>query len=424
MDPRPITVGELTAYIQDLFAADEVLNDLWIEGEVIESVTSRAGHVFFTFADEGCKLPCVVFRGAALRSSYVPVPGQTCAAHGNVSIYAREGRYQLSVDFVRPAGIGLAALEFELLKQQLSAEGLFELTRKRAIPERLRTIGVVTSPDGAVWHDIANVVTRRDPFVHLMLSPAAVQGDGAPESLRQALGLLLDDGRPDVIIICRGGGSVSDLSAFNDEALVRDAFASPIPIVSAVGHETDWTLLDLVADVRAATPSAAAELCTVPVKNTAQLMASALDRLRSGIVRTIGENMLRVNELSDGLARGGPAVRLPELKSEVGALSGELQRVMGSSLLELDMRLDLANTELLGHTERLMRSFTHLHTINRSLLDVLNPLATLARGYATLTDTKTGVPVVSVLGLTSGQHLTAHVHDGQICGIVDSVHQG
>lgn len=424
MAPQPITVSELTAYIQDIFATDELLSDLWIEGEVIESVTSRGGHVFFTFADDDCKLPSVMFRGAAMRSSYIPIAGQSCAAHGNVAVYAREGRYQLYVDFVRPAGIGLAALEFELLKQQLAAEGLFELSRKRALPEQVRTIGVVTSPDGAVWHDIAHVVARRNPFVHLLLSPAAVQGDSAPASLRLALSRLLDDVRPDAIIIGRGGGSISDLSAFNDEALVRAVFASPIPIVSAVGHETDWTLLDLVADLRAPTPSAAAEVCTVPARDGLLLMAIAMDRLKLGIVRGIGEDLLRVHELGDDLMRVGPAARAPVLRSQVTALLDELHWIMATNLDRCENRLDLADAGLLDHTNRTMVSFSNQLSSNSSLLSVLNPMATLARGYATLTDAVDGAPISSVSNLKRGQHLTAHVHDGHIRTVIESVQQG
>jgi exodeoxyribonuclease VII large subunit len=422
--PQPLTVGELTSYIQDVFAADELLGDIWVEGEVIESTSSRGGHIFFTFADDDCKLPCVMFRGAAIGSRYVPVAGQSCAAHGQVSVYAREGRYQLYVDFVRPAGIGLAALEFELLKQQLAAEGLFEPTRKRSIPDRVRAIGVVTSPEGAVWHDIVTVVARRNPFVELVLSPATVQGDAAPASLREALAKLVEDGRADVIIIGRGGGSVSDLAAFNDEALVRNVFASPIPIVSAVGHETDWTLLDLVADVRAPTPSAAAELCTAPALDEFVVLAMALERLHVGLHRAISDKMLQVDELRNDLDRIGPATKVPVLEGSVHSLEDNLRRLMDRRLLNGESRCIDARAALSEGIEReLVRARQQLSS-RSAVLRVLNPAATLERGYATLSDTVTGAPVVSAASVSQGQRLVARLQDGSIETVVEAVGRG
>jgi exodeoxyribonuclease VII large subunit len=421
---QPISVSELTAYIQDIFAADELLSDVWVEGEVTERFTSRGGHVFFTFADDDCKLPCVMFRGAARGSPYIPVPGQSCAAHGTVSVYGREGRYQLYVDFVQSAGIGLAALEFELLKQQLAAEGLFEESRKRAVPERVRTIGVVTSPDGAVWHDIMTVVARRDPFVHLILSPAAVQGDAAPASLREALSRLLEYGQADVIIIGRGGGSVSDLAAFNDEMLVRATYASPIPIVSAVGHETDWTLLDLVADVRAPTPSAAAELCTIPARDGLGILSEALGRLRWGLVRDVGEAMLQVDELRNDLVRFGPPARIPQLRSILRQLLVELQQGAGIGLARNNAMLSQAQDNLFDSLQRQMSAMQQHRDHKHMLLQMLSPMATLTRGYATLTDTITGEPVHRASGARAGQQLTVRVHDGRIESVVEAVQQG
>jgi exodeoxyribonuclease VII large subunit len=421
---QPLTVSELTSYIQDVFAADELLGDVWVEGEVTESSRSRGGHVFFTFADDDCKLPCVMFRGAAARNAYVPVAGQSCAAHGQISIYAREGRYQLYVDFVRSAGIGLAALEFELLKQQLASEGLFEPSRKRTIPGNVRTIGVVTSSEGAVWHDIATVVARRNPFVHLVLAPAAVQGDSAPQSLLAALERLLEDGRADVLIVGRGGGSASDLAAFNEEELVRAVYASPIPVVSAVGHETDWTLLDLVADVRAPTPSAAAELCTESIADRYLVAVLALERLRFGLDRDVVDGMLRVDELRDGLARAGPADQIPHLKTTVGSLVDDMRRGVEHGLMAMESRRIQERAELTGHITQHLNTMQHRKSRNDAVLRVLNPLATLARGYAALTDAKSGAPVRSALSVHDGERLIARLHDGHIESVVDSGQRG
>jgi exodeoxyribonuclease VII large subunit len=421
---QPLTVTEITAYIQDLIAADELLADLWIEGEVVESVTSRSGHVFFTLAGDDSKLSSVMFRGAAMRSGYVPVAGQSCAAHGNVSIYAREGRYQLYVDFVRPGGIGLAALEFELLKQRLAAEGLFELSRKRPLPDRARTIGVVTSAEGAVWHDIVTVVARRDPFAHLILSPAAVQGESAAASLKDALEQLILARSPDVIIIGRGGGSASDLASFNDESLIRAVFASPIPVVSAVGHETDWTLLDLVSDVRAATPSAAAELCTADAREMLALNSLALERSKPGFMREIGDHMLFVNSLRDDLSRVGPSAFIPGQQSRLQALCGELRAAIVEREAARKATLAQAQVALIDRTRRRVDAFHHWHSINATILGVLNPGATLARGYATITDADNGMPISSVSEVRSGQHLTANLRDGRILSVVETIEQG
>ena len=281
----PHTVREITDRIRELLDSDPLLADLWISGEVLEATVSRSGHVFFTLSGEGSQLRCVMFRMNALRQRSLPSPGSACIAHGKVEIYATEGTVQFYVDLVEDAGVGLAALELELLRQQLEAEGLFAESRKRSLPPNPGTIGVITSSTGAVWHDIQNVVRRRNPFAGLLLSSVAVQGDAASSDIVAALQTLILDGRPDVILIARGGGSASDLSAFNDERLLRAVFASPIPVVSAIGHETDWTLIDLVADVRAPTPSAAAELITPPIAAILKTLTESVS-LHAGRMRT------------------------------------------------------------------------------------------------------------------------------------------
>ena len=251
----------MVSYITGLLEGDELLQDLWVEGEVRNFNQSGAGHMYFRLADESGALSCVFFRG---RNRGVRVEqGDEVLAHGQVGIYRDRGDLQLVVDTVRPRGTGVLQAEFERMKAMLEAEGLFAPERKRSLPRYPQRIGVVTSASGAVWHDVQQVLGRRWPLATLVLSPCLTQGDGAASSIAAALGALgrlEGDEAPDVVIVARGGGSPEDLWAYNEEPVARAIFASPIPVISAVGHETDFTIADFVADVRAPTPSAAAEL--------------------------------------------------------------------------------------------------------------------------------------------------------------------
>ncbi|MGE3798984.1 MAG: exodeoxyribonuclease VII large subunit [Thermomicrobiales bacterium] len=418
---NPLSVGDLTRYISDLIATDDLLADVWIEGEVIEATVSRAGHCYFAIADDVAKLKCVIFRGALQRQSYPPTAGQSCAVHGAVSIYAREGQYQLIADFVQPAGIGLAALELELLKQQLAAEGLFDAARKRPLPFRIRTVGLVTSAEGAVRHDVETVLRRRNPFLHLILAHAAVQGDAAAASLQAALRMLIEDGQSDVIIIGRGGGSASDLAAFNDEALVRAVFASPVPVISAVGHESDWTLLDLVADLRAATPSAAAEIVSAPVAGLVQQVAEALDRHRLSTRRHISERFLDVDARRESLSRRGPAGRLTAWRAAIGERALSLEAQVRSAVQARAAQASGQRDLLFQATQAFHQSRGLDRDRAIGLLSVLDPHATLARGYAVLEDAESGVPMLSVTEARLDQTLRARLRDGSIITRVESI---
>src|SRR5438309_6051160 len=252
--------------------SDDAFKDLWVEGEVYQARVSPAGHVYFTLRDNVGQLQCVLFATQAAQLPLTPRDGTKLLAHGYVELYLRDGRVQLRVDDLRPAGAGDAYLRLEALKRRLTAEGLFAQERKRALPPSPRRIGVVTSPVGAAWRDVQTVVARRDARVELILAPALVQGAGAAESLIAALDGLGQLRELDLVIVARGGGPSEDLAAFNDEALVRAIARFPRPLVSGVGHETDITLCDLAADLRAPTPSVAAELA-VPDASASQLAA-------------------------------------------------------------------------------------------------------------------------------------------------------
>ena len=417
----PRSVREVTDHIRDLFDSDPLLGDLWITGEVLESTTSRSGHVFFTLAGDGAQIRCVLFRMNALRQRSLPSPGSACVSHGRVEIYAGDGSYRFYVDLVEEAGIGLAALELELLRQQLEAEGLFSESRKRPVPAKPSVIGVVTSATGAVWHDIQNVIRRRYPFVKLLMAPAAVQGDSAPGTLIDALQSLVIDGRPEVIVIARGGGSASDLAAFNDENLVRAVFAAPVPVVSAIGHETDWTLLDLVADLRAPTPSAAAELVTPSIESKLESLSASLHLHTTQFERDVLARTMDVERISAHLHRVGPATRISELQGTVSSSGARLVNLTNRRL-RIFTGNDFAIRDRLRAAER-RQSQRQADRYERAadLLQALSPTETMARGYAFVEHRESGRPVRNAAGVTDGEKLRTRFLDGAIESTVTSV---
>lgn len=252
------SVSQLLSYLKDLLNQDTFLQDLWIQGEVSNLAQPGSGHSYFSLRDSNVTVRCVMFRGSL--GSELLSDGALVISHGRASVYESRGDLQLIVDIVQPQGVGDLKLQFEELKLKLDQEGLFELSRKRQIPSFPNKIGVVTSPTGAVWHDIQNVVNRRYPLVELILAPTLVQGDEAPDSIVDAIGCLNQITDLDVILLARGGGSLEDLWPFNEESVARAIFASHVPIISGIGHETDSTITDLVADQFASTPSVAAEM--------------------------------------------------------------------------------------------------------------------------------------------------------------------
>jgi exodeoxyribonuclease VII large subunit len=417
----PRTVREVTDHIRDLFDSDRWLADIWITGEVLESTTSRSGHVFFTMADDGAQMRCVLFRMNALRQRTLPSSGSVCVAHGRVEVYAPDGTYQFYVDLVEDAGIGLAALELELLRQQLEAEGLFAEARKRPLPLNPTVIGVVTSESGAVWHDIQQVIRRRFPFVQLLLAPSAVQGDSAPGTLLDSLQSLILDGRADVIVIARGGGSASDLAAFNDENLVRAVFASPIPVVSAIGHETDWTLLDFVADQRAPTPSAAAELMTPSIAERLDALSKTLDLQASRFERSIASSILDIDRLSTALDRLGPRNRLLAERARHATMQQDLvDHAVESTGSRQKRREALVERLLITNRDASTRRQEHFSHAS-ALLEALSPAKTMARGYAFIEHRDSGRTIRSASQVSTGDALRTRLLDGTIESTVTGV---
>jgi exodeoxyribonuclease VII large subunit len=399
VNARVIPVGLLAAYVRELLEGDAILSDVWVEGEVASLFRAQSGHVYFTVKDDEAALKCVLFRALAGRQLSLPQPGEQVAVHGHVTLYPRDGAVQLYADVVQPAGLGILALQLEQLRQRLEAEGLFDPSRKRALPYAPRAIGVVTSPDGAVWHDIQTVLRRRYPLVELILAPTPVQGDAASEGIVAALAALQTVERIEVVIVARGGGSADDLAAFNDERVVRAVFAARAPVVSGVGHETDWTLTDLVADVRAPTPSAAAEICVPSIRELADRVAGCGERLARSARQELAGARRPFADLAARLHRLDPANRVRDERRH---------------LIDLRRRLSLCQVAvLLGARGNL--------AAQEGILRALEPAAVLGRGYAILRDGETNASVGRIEQTAPGRPLVAHFADGSLTARVERI---
>jgi exodeoxyribonuclease VII large subunit len=380
-------VSWLTHYLKELVESDLKLSDLWVEGEVSNLTRSAAGHTYFTLKDEEAQMRCVMFRRAA---GGTPIEsGDQVLAHGNVSFYEIRGDLQIIVDFVQPAGVGAFQAEFERLREKLESEGLFDPARKRPLPAFPRRIGVVTSPTGAVFHDIRNVIGRRWPLAEVVLAPTAVQGVDAPGGICRAIERLNEEEDLDVIIVGRGGGSLEELAAFNEESVARAIYGSGTPVVSGVGHETDFTIADYVADARAPTPSAAAEMV---VPDGAEIL-HRVGGMAGFLQATINEVLVarRVN-----LERAAHRLRLavPEPAREAERVASMLRHAQSAIRWHLDQR-----TGGLGAFAAQLRS--------------LNPTRTLARGYAVVQVRDSKAAVTSVRQVKGRDRLDIHVKDGR-----------
>ena len=399
MMARPLPVGAFVCLFRETLEADPLYADLWLEGEASDVSRSSSGHVYFNLRDEDGCLKCVLFRGQALRQHHPLRFGDQVVVHGGLSIYPRSGAMQLVADLVRPAGLGAASLELEYLRQRLEAEGLFDPLRKRPLPASPGTIGVVTSLHGAAWHDIVNVVSRRYPLADLVLSPAQVQGDGAAESIVGALQALQDEADVDVVILARGGGASDDLSAFNDERVVRAVFASRVPVVLGVGHATDRTLVEDVADVFAPTPSAAAELCVPSIADLSERLLSLESRLVWSLAASRANAETALLAASRRLTAACPAPMVGQRRIDIETAAFRMRRAA---------------------TDRISRDRQSV-SVSGEVLAALDPTAVLQRGYAALQRTDDRLPVFSVCHAEPGTSFVALLADGSLESRVESV---
>jgi exodeoxyribonuclease VII large subunit len=397
LTPEPSTwsVSELTSYIRELFEIDFRLQDVEVSGEISNFIRARSGHLYFTLKDEKAQLKAVIWRSDALRLTFDPADGDAVVARGAVSVYEAGGVYQLYARSLQPAGRGDLAQLFEQLKQQLEAEGLFDPANKRPIPPRPQKIGLVTSADAAALRDMLQVLQRRWPLVAVLVAATLVQGRDAPPQIVRALQWL--DGRDDIdtIVMARGGGSLEDLWAFNDEQVVRAVHAAHHPIITGIGHETDFTLADFAADLRAPTPSAAAELAVPDQADMRQQLAAQQLYLRRQMTNWLNEQRRSVQILNRALSHLSPQATLNNNRQRVDHLTG---------------RLDQAMTRLL---ERRRNQFL----LAQARLTAVSPLATLARGYAIVRQQDGGY-IHSVHQVEPGDPLQVQLNDGQFTAIV------
>lgn len=388
--PPRLSVSEVNAHIRQLIDTDDILQDLWLEGEISNWRPASSGHIYFTLKDSAASIRCVIWRSTATRLHYRPKgDGEAVALYGRVSVYEAGGAYQFYVNDIEPLGVGALYVQFERLKQQLAAEGLFDDEHKRRLPPFPRRIGVVTSPKAAALRDILNVLSRRFPLAEVTLSPAAVQGADAPPQIVAALKRLwAQSPPPDVIIVARGGGSIEDLWAFNDETVARAVYASPIPVVTGVGHETDFTIVDFVADRRAPTPSAAAEVATPDREELKSYVAGYAFQMETTIRQTIADRRAAVRQMEQQLARLSPQMQIDTRRQQIDDILTAMYRVQKHTISL--------------HREQLSGQMAQLET--------LNPKATLARGYAIVQKGET--VVASTNDVSAGDAISVLVSDG------------
>lgn len=395
------TVSDLTAYVRALLESNENLMDIWVAGEISNLSQPKSGHVYFTLKDINASLRCVIWREHAWRLKGALRDGMAVEAHGHISVYEQGGQYQLYVDGIRAAGEGLLYQEFLRLKAELEAEGLFDPERKRSLPRLPQTIGIVTSPTGAALQDMLNTLRERCPMAQVILAPAAVQGENAPPQIIAGIQSLNEVIKPDVIIVGRGGGSLEDLWAFNDEGVVRAVSASHAPVISGVGHETDFTLTDFAADLRAPTPTGAAVSAVPHIMDLeAELNGFAL-RLQQSMETTLSQASFELTERAHRLDRQSPAWNVRQGMQHVDTL---------------DQRF----TMLMAHY---LKSQHNLLLSAESRLTNLDPTRILKRGYALIQNEK-GEFIKTIKQVKLEQNLSVRVTDGAFTASVKDIHNG
>ncbi len=392
-----LTVSELNIYIKNLFERDRTLSSVSVKGEISNFILHRSGHLYFTLKDGEGQIKSVMFRSAAARLKFIPENGMKVVVHGSVAVYQRDGTYQIYVNSIEPDGVGALYLAYEQLKAKLSTEGLFDEIYKKALPEYPERIGVITSPTGAAVRDIINVLGRRFPYAKVYLYPSLVQGEGASENLIRALDYFEASKLCDVIIIGRGGGSIEDLWAFNSEALARKIFSLNIPIISAVGHETDFTICDFVADMRAPTPSAAAEIAVPDIRELIFRIDSYNERLVSALLRTVERKREQLLSLSDREAVRNPMTAVLKSKELIDGYKEDILKGIKAVIKD-------KKSELLLLTEK---------------LNALSPLSVLERGYAIVEHNLKRIK--SIGDISVGDKVELRLSDGKVIAAVEGL---
>ena len=388
------SVGEVNRYISNMFGQDFLLRNIAVQGEVSNCKYHTSGHIYFSLKDETGAIACVMFAGQRKGLAFRMKDGDNVIVSGSVSVYERDGRYQLYARQITLVGAGLLYEKYLALKQELEEMGMFDPQYKQPIPRVVRRLGVVTAPTGAAVQDIRNIALRRNPYVQIILYPALVQGEGAKESIVKGI-QTLDKAGVDVMIVGRGGGSIEDLWAFNEECVARAVFECETPVISAVGHETDTTIIDYVADLRAPTPSAAAELAVMDVASFDQQLMQYRNRLDRDMMNVLQNKRQQLAQLKLRVTASSPENQLLQKKQYLDELSNRLQYRMQEKYTASRNRLELFIEKLNG----------------------LSPLRRLSRGYAYVEDDK-GSCLTSVSQVKAGDSVKIHVTDGYIRALV------
>ena len=387
---QALSVTQLNEYLKMVIDGDRVLSNVFVRGEISNFKLYSSGHAYFTLKDDAGQLKSVMFRSYFSRMTFMPEDGMRVIAHGRVSVYETSGQYQLYVDDMQPDGAGSLAMRFEQLKRKLAAEGLFDEARKRPLPPMPRRIGVITSPSGAAVHDIINVLGRRFPAAEMILYPSEVQGAQAPAQLISGVEFFSMTGLVDVIILGRGGGSAEDLWAFNDEYLARAVASCSVPVISAVGHESDFTICDFVADRRAPTPSAAAEIAVPDVNEILRSLNAIQSGLQATMQKRIAQETRILNQIAQSRVFSRPDQMLDHFRIRLDEREADLSRAVEQTILQKRQ----ATASLVGK------------------LQALNPLSVLARGYATVS--KDGKSITSVKQINDNDTLDIRMADGSV----------
>jgi len=398
-NPSTLTVSELTRFITALLESEPVLQDIWVEGEVSNLKYHTSGHVYLSLKDETATLRCIIWKTYVSRLRIRLQEGMAVTAHGRISVYERGGDYQLYIDNVQAVGEGALFQEFLRLKAQLEAEGLFDPERKKELPAKPGRIGIVTSSTGAALQDMLNIFRQRYPLVEVLLAPAAVQGVSAPAEIAAQVKALNQE-QVDVIILARGGGSIEDLWAFNDERVVRAIAASAVPVVSGVGHETDFTLADFAADVRAPTPTGAAVLATPDIRDLLGELENITGALHQLMQDILLEQRARLTDARHSLQSTSPVQRLQREQQTIDNLGEKMRRMAQHAL-------DLRQAQVTNITSR---------------LQALSPLAVLQRGYAIVTRRIDGIILRTVDQTVPGDGLHIRLASGSLDATTDQIY--
>lgn len=396
MEYNPITVTDLNKYIKNKIDGDEMLNNVLVKGEISNFKNHYTGHMYFTLKDESSLIKCVMFKSYTTHLSFMPKDGMKVMVLGSVAVFERDGVYQIYAKAMKEDGLGSLYTAYEELKKKLEQEGLFEEAHKKKIPFMPKTIGVLTSNTGAVIRDIINVSTRRNPGVHIRLYPVPVQGPGAAEKIAEGIKFMNENKLADVLIIGRGGGSLEDLWPFNEEIVARAIYDSELPIISAVGHETDFTIADFVADLRAPTPSAAAELAVANIDDVRETLKLYNNRYKVALKKKI--ELMRLS-YEKYMAR--PAYKNPTQK-------------INEQYMVIDMKVKALQNNMMLKLKEAKTSFVK----ETAKLDSLSPLKTLTRGYSIVTE-QDGKIIKSVNDLNSGEKVNLRLSDGQKTATID-----